>query len=143
MVIAADDPRNGEYAGKKVDWSTLYEPEATPSDVEGHLVYSVPKGYHDTKPPTPGWIDQQNRKLEGHPDLPLQPNEIVDANSEIRLIEQGIRSAKDDDDFRAQILKLNTVRQAYGWRPIDDVEIGARQKLWQLGFGERRFSERA
>jgi hypothetical protein len=45
MVIAADDPRNGEYAGKKVDWSTLHEPEAQPSDVEGNLTYMVPKGY--------------------------------------------------------------------------------------------------
>ena len=133
MVIAANDPRNGEYAGKKVDWSTLHEPDAQPSDIEGNLVYSVPKGYHDTKPPSPGWIDRQTRQVEGMPDLPLQPNEIVDANSEIRTVEDQVRNAKNDTDFHDAIIKLNGVRQAYGWRPLDDVELAARQQMWELG----------
>ena len=133
MVIAADDPRNGEYAGKKVDWSTLHEPDAQPSDVEGNLVYSVPKGYHDTKPPSPGWIDRQTRQVEGVPDLPLQPNEIVDANSELRQVEDKLRNSKSDTEFQDAVVKLNSVRQAYGWKPLDDVEIEARRQVWELG----------
>jgi hypothetical protein len=133
MVIAADDPRNGEYAGKKVDWSTLHEPDAQPSDVEGNLTYMVPKGYHDTKPPSPGWIDRQTRQVEGLPELPLQPNEVVDANSEIRQAEDLARNAKNDTDFQAAILKVNSVRNAYGWKPLDDVEMEARRQVWELG----------
>ena len=67
------------------------------------------------------------------PDLPLQPNEVIDANSEIRQAEDLARNAKNDTDFQAAILKVNSVRNAYGWKPLDDVEMEARRQVWELG----------
>lgn len=106
-IRVADDPANGELAGKEIAYSTAHEPKVA----EG--TFALPEGYHSEMPTTE----------TGH----------YDPVAKFKAAEERLAAAKTNADMHGVMVELNAARQAEGLRPVDDAGLAARRQGYELG----------
>ena len=106
-IKVADDPANGELAGKEIGYSVEHEPKVA----EG--TYSLPEGYHSEMPTTEAGL--------------------YDPVGKFTAAEQRLAVAKTNADMHGVLVELNAARQAEGLRPIDDTHVAGRRQGYELG----------
>jgi hypothetical protein len=113
IIRLADDPRNGELAGKQIGFSTKDEPGVRPGEVPGTQVFGVPEGH---------WAEYHDKELSSAAG-DMVPTGELDAGRALTEADQELAAAKSGADVQAAVVKLNGVRAHYGEEPIDDVQL--------------------
>jgi hypothetical protein len=113
IIRLADDPRNGELAGKQIGFSTKDEPGVRPGEVPGTQVFGVPEGH---------WAEYHDKELSSAAG-DMVPTGELDAGRALTEADQELAAAKSGADVQAAVVKLNGVRAHYGEEPIDDVHL--------------------
>ena len=113
MVRVADDPRNGEFAGKQIGFATKDEPGVRPGELPETQVFGVPGGH---------WAEYHDKELSSAAG-DMVPTGQLDAGRALTEADQELAAAKSGADIQAAVVKLNGVRAHYGELPIDDVQL--------------------
>jgi hypothetical protein len=112
-IQVADDPRNGDLAGKQIGYVTKDEPGVRPGELPGSQVFGVPQGH---------WAEYYQKELSSAAGDLVAPGEF-DAGRALVEADQAVAAAKSGADLQGAVVKLNGVRAHYGEAPIDDVAL--------------------
>src|SRR5580765_2747840 len=112
-IQVADDPRNGELAGKQIGYVTKDEPGVRPGELPDTQVFGVPQGH---------WAEFYQKELSSAAGDLVAPGEF-DAGRALVEADQAVAAAKSGADLQGAVVKLNGVRAHYGEAPIDDVAL--------------------
>jgi hypothetical protein len=112
-IQIADDPRNGELAGKQIAYDTKDEPGVRPGELPDTQVFGVPQGH---------WAEFYQKELSSAAGDLVRPGEF-DAGRALVEADQAVAAAKSGADLQGAVVKLNGVRAHYGEAPIDDVAL--------------------
>lgn len=133
MIELADDPGNGDLAGKLVGYSTLHEPSSTPSDAPGFTNFSLPEGFFTELPRNPKYeqrtVEKAAKAVAGQPDLPAQQesNEhFFDHILGLKEAEVALEAAKDPLDLQDALVKFNNIRESFGLPGVTDGQLRRR-----------------
>ena len=113
LIRVADDPRNGELAGKQIGFATKDEPGVRPGELPETQVFGVPQGH---------WREYYNKELSSTGG-DLVPTGEFDAGRALSEADQELGAAKSGADVQAAVVKLNGVRAHYGEAAIDDAHL--------------------
>jgi hypothetical protein len=112
-IQVADDPRNGDLAGKQIGYVTKDESGVRPGELPDTQVFGVPQGH---------WAEFYQKELSSAAGDLVRPGEF-DAGRALVEADQAVAAAKSGADLQGAVVKLNGVRAHYGEAPIDDVAL--------------------
>jgi hypothetical protein len=122
-IQVADDPRNGDLAGKQIGYVTKDEPGVRPGELPDTQVFGVPQGH---------WAEFYQKELSSAAGDLVAPGEF-DAGRALVEADQAVAAAKSGSDLQGAVVKLNGVRAHYGEAPIDDVALASILETRKVG----------